>query len=158
MIMILVILAATRAPPVGLRSPPSLSPDQLQACGSFCDDPNGYRLFGDIILICVLGILSCTWASMHLDIPSPDERWSRVALRRAGLMLLALFVPEAVIAWTLRQRQVAAIQSTEKHKGEPYSQPEGFSFILVVAITLALGGIHCLGWSFPFPSSTERIL
>jgi hypothetical protein len=54
---------------------------------------------------------------MHPNIPSPDERWPRVALRRAGLMLLAVFVPEAVIAWALRQRQ-AATELAEKYKGE----------------------------------------
>jgi hypothetical protein len=38
------------------------------------------------------------------------------------------------------------------------SQTEGFSYILVVLITLTFGGIHCIGWSFIFPSSTERTL
>jgi len=33
---------------------------------------------------------------------------------------------------------------------------ETFSILLVAAITLAFGGIHCIGWSFTFPSSTER--
>jgi hypothetical protein len=28
----------------------------------------------------------------------------------------------------------------------------------VIAIASAFGGIHCIGWSFAFPSSTERIL
>jgi hypothetical protein len=32
-------------------------------------------------------------------------------------MLLALFVPEAVIAWALRQRQAAA-ELAEEHKSE----------------------------------------
>jgi len=30
------------------------------------------------------------------------------------------------------------------------------SIFLVVAVTLAFGGIHCIGWSFTFPSSTEQ--
>jgi len=38
------------------------------------------------------------------------------------------------------------------------SQSEGFSYTLVALITLAFGGIHCIGWSFAFPTSTERIL
>jgi len=45
---------------------------------------------------------------MHPNIPNPDERWPKLALRRAGLLLLGLFVPEAVIGWALRQRLAAA--------------------------------------------------
>ena len=117
MIIILAILAATRASPVGLRSPHLVSLDQRQALGSSCDDPSGCRSLADIIRSCVLTILLCTWVSVHPNIPSPDERWPRVALRRAGLMLVALMMPEAVIGWALRQRQVA-VQLAEKHKGE----------------------------------------
>jgi hypothetical protein len=54
---------------------------------------------------------------MHPNIPSPDERWPKLAWRRAGLMLLALFVPEAVVSWALRQRRAAA-ELAEEHKGE----------------------------------------
>ena len=117
MILILAILSATRASPLGLRSPPILSLDNLQATGPSCDDPNGCRSLGDIIRSCILTILLCTWVSMHPNIPSPDERWPRLTFRRAGLMLLALFVPEAVIAWALRQRRAAA-ELAEDHKGE----------------------------------------
>jgi hypothetical protein len=53
---------------------------------------------------------------MHPNIPSPDERWPRVAIRRAGLLLLALFVPEAVVGLALRQRQVAA-KLADEHRG-----------------------------------------
>jgi len=35
---------------------------------------------------------------------------------------------------------------------------EKFSFIFVATLTLAFGGIHCIGWSFTFPSSTEQTL
>jgi len=117
MIIILAVLAATRASPVGLQSPPTLSFDQLQARSASCDDPNGCRSLWDIIRSCIVTILLCTWVSMHPNIPGPDERWPRIALRRVGLLLLALFVPEAVIGWALRQRQVAA-ELAEKHKGQ----------------------------------------
>jgi len=33
---------------------------------------------------------------------------------------------------------------------------KAFSISLVVAITVAFGGIHCVGWSFTFPSTVER--
>ena len=116
MLVILAILAATRASPFGPRSSPILSQGQLQVTQPSCDDPNGCRSLGDIIRSCTITIFLCTWASMHPNIPSPDERWPRIALRRMGLMLLALFVPEAVISWALKQRQVAA-ELAKEHKG-----------------------------------------
>jgi hypothetical protein len=119
MILILAILAATRASPIGLQSPPLVSRDQLQTSvpSCTCNGPNGCRSLGDIIRSCILTIVLCTWVSMHPNVPSPDARWPTLAWRRAGLMLLALFVPEAVIAWALRQRQAAAELAT-KHKRE----------------------------------------
>jgi len=62
---------------------------------------------------------------MHPNIPSPDEKWPRVALRRAGLLLLALFVPEAVIGWALRQRQAAA-KLAKEHKRDGWTITHGF--------------------------------
>ena len=117
MLAILAILSATHASPFGLMSPPILSQDQLQVIQHSCDDPHGCRSLGDIIRSCVITILLCTWVSMHPNIPSPDERWPKLALRRVGLLLLALFVPEAVIGWALRQRQAAA-ELAKEHKGE----------------------------------------
>jgi hypothetical protein len=118
MIIILAVLAAIRASPVELRSPSVVSLDQLQAPGPSCqcDDPHGCRSLGDIIRSCVLTILLCTWVSMHPNIPGPDERWPRIAVRRVGLMLLALIVPEATVSWALRQRGLA-VNLANKHKG-----------------------------------------
>jgi hypothetical protein len=117
MLFILAILAATRASPFGPKSLPIVSQNQLQVTQPSCDDSNGCRSLGDIIRSCIVTILLCTWVSMHPNIPSPDERWPRVALRRVGLLLLALFVPEAVIGWALRQRQAAA-KLAKEHKRE----------------------------------------
>jgi hypothetical protein len=122
MILILAILAAARASlpsPAGLQSPPLVSLGQLHHVPlPSCDDPNGCRSLTDIIRSCIITIFLCTWVSMHPNIPSPDERWPKVTWRRAGLMLLALLVPEAVIGWALRQRRAAA-ELAERHKGEP---------------------------------------
>jgi hypothetical protein len=111
MIILLAILAATRAYPVGLQLPPV----QLQSPS--CNDPNNSRSLWDIIRSCALTIFLCTWVSMHPNIPGPDEGWPRVTMRRVGLMLATLVVPEAIIAWALRQR-FAAGKLAEKYKGE----------------------------------------
>ncbi|KAH9959117.1 hypothetical protein BC827DRAFT_1269116 [Russula dissimulans] len=62
---------------------------------------------------------------MHPNIPSPDEGWPRVTLRRVGLMLATLVVPEAIIAWALRQR-LAAGQLAKRYKGEGWTLTHGF--------------------------------
>jgi hypothetical protein len=115
MIVLLAVLAATRAYPVGLQSPPVLSLDQLQPPS--CNDPNNCRSLWDIIRSCALTIFLCIWVSVHPNIPSPDEAWPRVAIRRVGLMLATLIVPEAIIAWALRQR-LAAGQLAKEYEGE----------------------------------------
>ena len=121
MIAILAVLPATRASPLGIPPPPLVSGDQLQAPS--CSDPDGCRSLWDIIRSCGLTMLLCIWASVHTNIPSPDERWPKIAVRRAGIVLAALFMPELIIAWALRQR-MAAVRLAEEHKGE-YIKTEG---------------------------------
>ncbi|KAI9453892.1 hypothetical protein F5148DRAFT_985395, partial [Russula earlei] len=74
------------------------------------------RLLWDHLWSCAVTILLCTWVSVHPNIPSPYESQARVAVRRVGLMLAALFVPEAMIGWALRQR-LAAVELAKNHKG-----------------------------------------
>ncbi|KAI9509501.1 hypothetical protein F5148DRAFT_1187214, partial [Russula earlei] len=54
-------------------------------------------------------ILFSIWVSAHPNVPSPPlrEPGARVAVRRLGLMFAALFVPEIMVAWALRQRSAA---------------------------------------------------
>ncbi|KAH9952765.1 hypothetical protein BC827DRAFT_1274197 [Russula dissimulans] len=123
MIILLAILAATRAYPVGLQSPPVLARDQLQSPS--CNDLYNCRSLWDIIRSCAVTIFLCTWVSVHPNIPGPDEGWPRVTIRRVGLMLATLVVPEAIIAWALRQR-LAAGKLAEKYKGEGWTLTHGF--------------------------------
>ncbi|KAI9451247.1 hypothetical protein F5148DRAFT_986638, partial [Russula earlei] len=94
-----------------------------------CDDPKGCRSLWDIIRSCAITILLCTWVSVHPNIPSPHERWPRVTVRRIGLMLAALFVPEIVIAWALKQRKFA-LTLAEKHKEDGWTTTHGFFAIM----------------------------
>ncbi|KAI9509505.1 hypothetical protein F5148DRAFT_1148259 [Russula earlei] len=129
MILILAILAATRASPVPQSSPPHLSSDHSRARARSCDDPRGCRSLWDIIWSCAVTILLCIWVSVHPNIPSPYESRARVAVRRVGLMLAALFVPEAMIAWAWRQRSAAAVLA-KMHKGEGWTTTHGFFAIM----------------------------
>ncbi|KAI9508289.1 hypothetical protein F5148DRAFT_979998 [Russula earlei] len=127
MIVILAILAATRAFPVGQTSPPLVSIDQLQPRS--CNDPQGGRSLWDIIWSCAVTLFLCTWVSIHPNIPSPEETWLRIAIRRVGLMVAALFVPEAMIGWAMRQR-LAAAELAENHKEEGWTITHGFFAIM----------------------------
>src|ERR1700747_3402552 len=91
MIFLFATLAATRAVPVGPPSSPVPSLDLLQAPS--CNHPYGCRTLWDIIRSCLLTIFLCTWVSMHPNIPSPDERWPRIVVRRVGLTVATLVVP-----------------------------------------------------------------
>ncbi|KAH9952758.1 hypothetical protein BC827DRAFT_1349702 [Russula dissimulans] len=123
MIILLAILAATHAYPVGIQSPPVLSLDQLQFPS--CNDPNNSRSLWDIIRSCALTIFLCTWVSVHPNIPGPDEGWPRVTIRRLGLMIATVVVPEAIIAWALRQR-FAAGKLAESTKVKGWTLTHGF--------------------------------
>jgi len=126
MIIILAILAAIRASPLGPPSPLVLR-DQLQPPP--CSDPHGCRSLWDIIRSCGFTIFLCTWAAVHPNIPSPDERWPKIAVRRVGLMFAALVVPEAIVGWALRQR-LAAIKLAEEHKDKGWTITHGFFAIM----------------------------
>ncbi|KAI9450282.1 hypothetical protein F5148DRAFT_960239, partial [Russula earlei] len=89
--------------------------DQFQARALSCDDPQGCRSLWHIIWSCAVTLFLCTWVSVHPNIPSPDETWLQVTMRRLGLMLAALLIPEAMIALALRQR-LAADELAEKYK------------------------------------------
>jgi len=126
-IITLAIIAATRA--YSFESPsPLVSRETQQPQASSCD-PDGCRSLFDIIRSCVLTVFLCTWASVHPNIPSPDERWPRVAVRRVGLMLAALLMPEVIIGWALRQR-MAAVRLAEKHKDKGWTITHGFFAIM----------------------------
>jgi hypothetical protein len=44
---------------------------------------------------------------MHPNIPRVNEPWLKILLRRIGLFVLALMVPEVIFLWAMRQWLVA---------------------------------------------------
>ena len=42
-----------------------------------------------------------------MNVPYPDEKWYTIALRRGGLMIMAVIAPELVVMWAMRQLLVA---------------------------------------------------
>jgi len=81
-----------------------------------CDDLNECRTIWDIIRSCLATIFACTWLALHMNIPGRNTKWYMIALRKAGVMLLALIAPEIVIMWAMRQWLVAH-RIAKKYKG-----------------------------------------
>ncbi|KAI9463023.1 hypothetical protein F5148DRAFT_982563 [Russula earlei] len=128
-VVALAILASTRASPLGKTSPPLVSLDQLHVRAPSCDNPHGCRSLWNIIWSCAVTILLCTWVSVHPNVPGPEETWPRVVVRRMGLMLAAIFAPEIMIIWALRQRLTAA-ELAERYKGEGWTITHGFFAVM----------------------------
>jgi hypothetical protein len=99
----LIVLALLLGTGQGLPDPTTTG-DSDASQAAYCDD---FRTRSSIVWTCLATVLSCTWVSIHPNIPGPDEGWLKVALRRVHLMLCALSAPELIIAWAMRQRIVA---------------------------------------------------
>jgi hypothetical protein len=84
---------------------------------STCNDLDSCRTLSDIILwSCLVTVLSCTWVSIHPNLPGPNEGSFRIGMRRAGMMLLGLIAPELIILLAARQ-WISARAIADKYKG-----------------------------------------
>ncbi|KAF5323719.1 hypothetical protein D9619_012950 [Psilocybe cf. subviscida] len=61
------------------------------------------RTIIDIVWSCLITILSCTWVSMHTNIPHPDATEWQVRRDRLYLTIGALVAPEIIVLWAMRQ-------------------------------------------------------
>lgn len=68
--------------------------------------PSG-RGSSDILWSCLLTIFVCTWTALHLNLPSQDEKYWQIQLRRARWMVAAVLIPEVVMASAFAQRTAA---------------------------------------------------
>ena len=87
---------------------------------SACICPAGQRSIWDILWSCFATILTCSWVSVHPNIPCPKESRWRILLRRLELMFWAVIGPEMIIIWALRQ-WLGARELEKDYKGEPSS-------------------------------------
>jgi hypothetical protein len=81
-----------------------------------CDDIHRCRTIGNILWSCLVTIFACTWIAIHPNIPSPDDKWFTLALRRLQFMVMGLIAPELVIVWAIRQWFVARKLAKKHHK------------------------------------------
>ncbi|KAJ7678718.1 hypothetical protein B0H17DRAFT_986990 [Mycena rosella] len=84
-----------------------------RATADHCDDINSCRRLFDIVWGCLATIFACTWVSVHLNVPPPNQsRLSRFG-RRLRMMFLAVIAPELMVAFAARQLWVARLFATE---------------------------------------------
>jgi hypothetical protein len=61
----------------------------------------------DILWSCIFTVFLCTWSALHLNLPAPNERFLKYALRKARWMLQTVAGPEFVVWLALGQRYEA---------------------------------------------------
>ena len=82
-----------------------------------CICPADQRTIWDILWSCLATIFTCSWVSIHPNIPNSNESSRRIFLRRLELMFWAVVSPEMIILWALRQ-WLGARQLEKNYKGE----------------------------------------
>ena len=86
------------------------------ATSTVLSTPADQRSLWDILWSCLATLFACSWVSVHPNIPGPDESSWRIHLRRLELMSWAIFAPEMIISWALRQ-WAGALHLKKLYKG-----------------------------------------
>lgn len=90
----------------GVDALPIPSIDQTTSSAT-CYDSRYCRQVSDIVLGCLTTVFACTWVSLHHNIPPPDSWWLDVWLSRIGMAIVALLVPEYILAVAIQDWFVA---------------------------------------------------
>ncbi|KAF5312788.1 hypothetical protein D9619_002812 [Psilocybe cf. subviscida] len=68
-----------------------------------CTCPKDQRSVFDIIWSCLAVIFTCTFVTIHPNVPHPEASSWQIMRRRAHLMCWALIAPELLVLWAMRQ-------------------------------------------------------
>ncbi|KIJ91111.1 hypothetical protein K443DRAFT_115528 [Laccaria amethystina LaAM-08-1] len=115
-------LQAIRASPLPLPIDISDAPPGLQLPTCTCIDQ---RSITDILWSCFATIFACTWLSVHPNMPGPDEKPWKIALRRLEIMFWSLICPEMIICWACKQWN-AARSLRDKYGGRGWTKTHGY--------------------------------
>ncbi|KAG1851445.1 hypothetical protein DFJ58DRAFT_684876 [Suillus subalutaceus] len=90
------------------------------------------RTLWTIISSSGLTLFACIYSAIHTNIPSPEDSPLRILWRRFWIMIMALIVPELMVAWAVRQ-WLCTHQVTKQFEESGYypSVPEKKEFFLV---------------------------
>ncbi|KAJ7891623.1 hypothetical protein B0H14DRAFT_2496750, partial [Mycena olivaceomarginata] len=139
--------------------PPSIA---ARASRSSCPDAENCRTTWNIVWSCLVTIFSCTWVAVHPNIPRPvstremslvqrlrHSLWEFLS-NRMLLFVVALLVPEYILAWAIRQR-LRAREIAQEHKGIRIGR-------LLTDFFVIMGGFHLFKPPSPTPEETGRLL
>jgi hypothetical protein len=119
----------TLALPTELR--PSESLPGKQSIFICDDDRFDTRSIYNILWSCFSMIFTCTWITVHPNIPAPgDSQWA-VLRRRVAIMGYFILAPEFVIIWAGRQH-FGARYFTKKHEKNHTGWTRAHSFFLIM--------------------------
>ncbi|KDQ59713.1 hypothetical protein JAAARDRAFT_175201 [Jaapia argillacea MUCL 33604] len=89
-----------------------------------CNGIEDCRTVWTIVWSCLVTVMACTWVAIHLNIPSPSEDLANRTLRRIGIMMMAVVLPEFVVGWAARQYIVAG--RLAKYHDHKWTRTHGF--------------------------------
>ena len=118
-----------------INTSPVPSADNCPLATSCCMDLLHCRSIWNIVWSCLVTIFSCTWVTIHPNIPCPKKREASSWIERCilnplrsfaehhlPLFVCALFVPEYVLAWAIRQFLcIREIANQDKDEFETFS-------------------------------------
>jgi len=119
----------TLALPTDLRPSEILPGKQSIFIGE--DDRFDTRSIYNILWSCLSMILTCTWITVHPNIPAPgDSQWA-VLRRRLAIMGYFILTPEFIVIWAGRQH-IGARYFTKKHEKNHTGWTRAHSFFLIM--------------------------
>src|ERR1700733_5134707 len=70
---------------------------------SVCNDVHSCRTFNNIVWSCLTTIFACIWTAVHRNIQGPSQSKLSGIMEKIKVIMVALLVPEWVLAWAIRQ-------------------------------------------------------
>ncbi|KAF8175519.1 hypothetical protein K438DRAFT_1847880 [Mycena galopus ATCC 62051] len=128
---------------------------------SSCPDGDNCRTAWNIVWSCLATIFSCTWVAVHPNIPGPFNTREMSLMQRLRhalwqflsnrllLFVIALLVPEYILAWAIRQH-LEAHRIAREHKDSNWTVTHGFFVIM--------GGFHLFEPPSGTPEETGQLL
>ncbi|KAF8217319.1 hypothetical protein K438DRAFT_2082836 [Mycena galopus ATCC 62051] len=81
----------------GSAAPPPLD---TRSSTVSCDDINNCRQLSGVVWGCLATIFTCTWVSVHPNVPPPDLSWLALLWCRLKMMLFGVVTPEIITAFS----------------------------------------------------------
>ncbi|KAF7356049.1 hypothetical protein MVEN_00934700 [Mycena venus] len=116
----------------GSAVPVAISLDSRSSTDT-CDDINNCRKLFDIVWGCLATIFTCTWVSVHPNVPPPNQSWLALFWRRLKMMLIGIIAPEIMVGFAARQfwgaRNVVE-GDTDSYTEYNFSRTHGYFFCM----------------------------